>query len=216
MDDEAEDVTELNLQVETGAATFVPPADEEPETLERPLSLHASTASEEAPLPADEEQPTALVAPDTLRRELERSRQSAEPVVLAQRSEPFELSDAARVAMLMASSIEKGRHELPTAPAAFPVVKLDAAIDPAPGAGRTVPIPKSTLAEVLGPRGPKGTARMVGAPDAAVPAPAPAPRVAEPHRPPRRRRRVALVLLIIVAAVVGAAVAVFVLGPSPR
>ena len=37
MDDEAEDVTDLNLQVETKGMAFVSPADEEPETLE--LSL---------------------------------------------------------------------------------------------------------------------------------------------------------------------------------
>ena len=133
-------------------------------------------------------------------------------------SEPFALSDAARVESLMASSIARGRHELPTAPAPFPIVKMDAGSAVAAGAGRTLEIPKSTLAEVLGPRGPKGTAKMIGAPDAGAPAPAPAPapRAAEPVRPPRRRSRVALVLLVIVAAVVGAVVTVFMLDASRR
>ena len=251
LNDDAEDVTDLNLQIETAGVPSIPHADEETEPLARALPLAAALASADEPLPADEERPTALVAPDTLRREIERSRNATDPTAaeppppprpplttserqrpIVTPSEPFVLSGAAQVETLMASSLHMGRHELPTAPAPFPVVKIDAGAGggaEAPSrAGSTVVIPKSTLDEVLGPRGPKGTAKMLGAPDAAplpvaLPAaatpPAAAPAAgrlaAEPTRSPRRGSRMALALLVIVAAVAGAMIGVYLLG-APR
>lgn len=216
LEDDTEEATELNVRVDTSGVGSDSPADDEP--------------------------PTALVPPATLEREVHRSRMHTEPEIEAETGEETEReTEAATLKPPPLTAAQKNRHEMPTAPAPFQIVKLDAAIDAAAGAGRTLEIPKSTLAQVLEPRGPKGTVKIGGAPGstepvpfaAGVPAPGPAPaplsaprlaaaladpvvarvpHLAEAHPPAKRRSRAPLVLLILVAALGGAVVTAYLLG----